>query len=193
MTMANRILMVVAAVVLSGTVGWSQAVKNEDVLGTWQLTSYTAHTGKTSGQLMIMKDRFTLVYTMAGADGAAVSGRGHAGRYRIENGVMIFDIDWDVHFVQGKGTVAPKPYTANAKVTTGDDMLTLVFANGASQVYKRVGWRLLARPALSLGERDGATDRHFGERFPAAAGPRDVDAFDPGGAAKADVHPRIVV
>ena len=70
---------------------------------------------------MIAKDRFTLVYTMAGAMARTVSGRGHAGRCRIENGVMIFDIDWDVHFVQGKGTVAPKPYTANAKVTTGGD------------------------------------------------------------------------
>ena len=139
MTMSNRLLAAVAVLMMSGAAGSSQTMKPEDVSGVWNMTSYTgsASVGKPGGQLMLAKGRFTLVYTMAGDDGT-MSGRGHAGRYKVEGGVMTFDIDWDVHYVQGKGTVAPKPYTATAKVSTGDNTLTLVFANGGSQVYRRV-------------------------------------------------------
>ena len=108
--------------------------------GTWELTNYesTASVGKASGMLMMDNGRFSLVYTMA-EPGGRTSGRAHAGRYTQRGDELILDVTWQVEQVSGKGSATAEMSRHPTRMTLDLDELTLTFANGGMQRFKRIG------------------------------------------------------
>ena len=127
-----------AAVVMLGALGAGAAAP--DVRGAWSLERYTGggSVGTATGQLILTDDRFSLIYTMTGADGA-LSGRAHAGSYRVAADALVLAVAWSLDHVNGKGSVAQKPSTRSPRLRLEGDRLTLTFENGAVQVYQRAG------------------------------------------------------
>lgn len=111
-----------------------------DPRGAWRLERYTGggSVGPATGQLILAGGRFSLVYTMTGADGT-LSGRAHAGSYRVDGDTLALGVEWSMDHVNGKGAVAPRPSTRAPGFRLEGDRLTLTYENGAIQVFERIG------------------------------------------------------
>jgi len=126
----------VLVVLLLGT----PAARQDSLAGSWEMTGYEgpATVGKGSGQLLFAEDRFAMVYTMDEPSGRK-SGRAHAGRYRVAGDELIFDVEWSLEQVSGKGSVAEQPVRAAPRLKRNGDIITLTFENGGIQTFRRAG------------------------------------------------------
>lgn len=118
----------------------AQAQKASPVDGTWRLVTYKGggNEGPASGQLIFDRGRFSYVYTM-NEDRPKPDGRAHGGTYRIEGAdTLVFVLNWDVHYVNGAGTINRKPSESTTKMTLKGNQLTITFPNGAFQTLERV-------------------------------------------------------
>lgn len=110
--------------------------------GAWRMVRYEGggNVGPATGQLTLVDGRFSLVYTMTGADGT-LSGRAHAGGYTIKGDSLALDVEWSMDHVQGKGGVAPKRSSRTPKLEVKADTLTLTYENGGVMEFARVKGR----------------------------------------------------
>lgn len=107
--------------------------------GAWRMVRYEGggNVGPATGQLTLVDGRFSLVYTMTGADGS-LSGRAHAGGYTISGTSLALDVEWSMDHVQGKGGVSAKRSSRAPSIAVKGDTLTLTYENGAVMEFTRV-------------------------------------------------------
>lgn len=110
----------------------------DDLGGTWEMTHYEgpAAVGKGSGLLVFSNGRFSLVYTMDEPSGRK-SGRAHAGRYQVDGGRLVLDVEWSLEQVSGKGSVAEKTFQVAPRLTRAGETITLAFEAGGVQTFRR--------------------------------------------------------
>lgn len=139
MVTASRRL-VLAAALVAGFAGPVPASAQSDPRGAWRLDRYTGggSIGAATGQLMLTDGRFSLIYSMTGADGT-LSARAHGGGYVVKDGALALTVEWSLDHVNGKGGVAAKPSTRSPRLTVDGDRLTLTYENGAVMEFRRVG------------------------------------------------------
>jgi hypothetical protein len=130
------VLVFFAAVLLLSSAG--AAVAQDAVDGAWLMQSYTGggSIGPATGQLVFADGRFALIYRMT-PSGAAPSGRAHAGTYSLRGTELVFDVEWSMDHVSGKGAVADKAAVRRVKAEVSGSKLTLTFENGAVQTFTR--------------------------------------------------------
>lgn len=136
----RRRVLAVALVALIAAVSAGAASAQSDPRGAWRLERYTGggNVGPATGQLMLADGRFSLIYSMSGADGT-LSGRAHAGGYTVKDDTLALAVEWSLDHVNGKGGVAGKPSTRSPRFRLEGDRLTLTYENGAVMVFQRVG------------------------------------------------------
>ena len=129
---------VVAAVIL-GVVLSAQAARSAPVEGVWQLKTYSGggNEGAASGQLILEGGHFSFVYTM-NEQRTPHDGRAHAGRYRLDADGLVFLVNWDLHYVGGKGTVTHGSAESKTRTVVKGNTMTITFSNGATQTFERV-------------------------------------------------------
>lgn len=121
----------------------SAAASADPLVGTWELTSYEspASFGAPSGQIIFTEQRFSLIYSMQGASGAAKGpswGRAHAGRYRVSGTELRLQVDWSMEHTPGGSAVARTPAERRTLFSIEGNVLTIRFDNGAVQRFRRV-------------------------------------------------------
>jgi hypothetical protein len=140
------------AVVLSCCIGLFAGESDADVLrGAWNLQAYNLNGSDVpvSGVLVLSDGMFGMIYTMD-ADPNSLSGRAHAGRYRIDGDQLVFDVRlWIQKVEEATGRIPGK--VIGAKIQLQDDLLVLHFDGGSVQELKRIdaketslsgGWKL---------------------------------------------------
>jgi hypothetical protein len=107
--------------------------------GVWRLKSYQGggNEGAVSGLLILSDGHFSYVYTM-NERATQQDGRAHAGRYRVDGDNLIFVVDWDLHYVGGKGIVGRNLAERKTRMALKGNTLTITFENGAAQTLERV-------------------------------------------------------
>jgi hypothetical protein len=141
------------AVVLSCCIGLFAGESDADELrGAWNLQAYNLNGSDVtvSGVLVLSDGMFGMIYTMD-AGPSSVSGRAHAGRYRIDGDQLVFDVRlWIQKVEEATGRIPGK--VIGAKIELQDDLLVLHFDGGSVQELKRIdaketslisgGWKL---------------------------------------------------
>ena len=127
------------AVVLSCWVGLFSGESDADELrGAWNLQAYNLNGSDVpvSGVLVLSDGMFGMIYTMD-ADPNSLSGRAHAGRYRIDGDQLVFDVRlWIQKVEEATGRIPGK--VIGAKIELQDDLLVLHFDGGSVQELKRI-------------------------------------------------------
>jgi len=64
-------------------------------------------------------------------------GRAHAGSYRVEGDRIVYTLDWDLHYVGGKGTVGRKGLVARPRFRIEGNELLVTYENGSVHRFQR--------------------------------------------------------
>ena len=112
--------------------------QDDPIAGTWELTSYEDpdNRGRATGLLFLRDGRFAIVYTMNEGT-PQPDGRAHAGAYRVEGDRIIYTLDWDLHYVGGKGIVGRKGSVARPRFRMEPNELVVTYENGSVQRFRR--------------------------------------------------------
>ena len=128
-----------AALALAILCGAPAALAQEDAIaGAWELTSYQdpGNRGRASGLLFLRDGLFSLVYTMNEGT-PQPDGRAHAGTYRVEGDRIVYTLDWDLHYVGGKGIVGQKGSVARPRFRIEQNELVVTYENGSVHRFRR--------------------------------------------------------
>jgi hypothetical protein len=114
--------------------------QNDPIAGTWELTSYEdpLNRGGATGLLFLRDGRFSIVYTMNEGT-PQPDGRAHAGTYRVDGDRIIYTLDWDLHYVGGKGIVGLKGSVARPRFKLEPNALVVTYENGSVHRFRRAG------------------------------------------------------
>jgi hypothetical protein len=110
----------------------------DPIAGIWELTSYEdpVNRGGATGLLFLRDGRFSIVYTMNEGT-PQPDGRAHAGTYRVEGDRIIYTLDWDLHYVGGKGIVGRKGSVAKPRFKLEPNALVVTYENGSVHRFRR--------------------------------------------------------
>src|SRR5688572_22312551 len=131
--------LVILVVAILGVASFAQVARTAPVEGVWQLKTYSGggNEGTASGQLILENGHFSYVYTM-NEQRTPPDGRAHAGRYRLDPDGIVFLLNWDLHYVGGKGTVTKGSAESKTRTVVNGNTMTVTFSNGAAQTFERV-------------------------------------------------------
>jgi len=107
--------------------------------GAWHLDSYEGggNVGPTTGQLLIVDGRWTLLYRMEEAEGST-AGRAHGGPYDVSGDTLNFVLEWSMQTVGGRPVVSSEPSLNPTQFILAGDQLTLRYRGGGVIRFTRV-------------------------------------------------------
>jgi hypothetical protein len=105
--------------------------------GAWRLVSFEGggSTGPTTGQLLLVDGRWSLIYAMDGA-GSLPDGRAHGGGYEAKGQTLTLRVEWSMQNVGGKASVADKPTDNITQFTLQGDQLTIRYKSGGVMQFR---------------------------------------------------------
>jgi hypothetical protein len=138
MTRTTRAGLMLALVTAVGTETSTQPGTQAPIEGVWRLKAYQGggNEGPASGLLIFDRGYFSFVYMM-NENRPQSDGRAHAGRYRLDRGSLTFTVDWNLHYVGGKGITDRNSTESTTRVVLKGSTMTITFDNGAVQTLER--------------------------------------------------------
>jgi hypothetical protein len=113
-------------------------VSEENLDGVWELVSYqfSDRTPEVSGVQLFQDGHFSIAYNMKFPEGE-LSARSHAGEFSVENGDIVYNVNWWVQDVEGECSIA-EPGQEKPSVDYDGSNLILSFSSGSVQHWRRI-------------------------------------------------------